>query len=867
MSGQSLTKADWFMPEKMGLNLEERRSTATLTLGPEAPAISGGDWLLDETEPGAGIVWRVKTINTQYDTNTRTATLEHIAATLQDMLMFGETKATAMRASGSTAPAGKCYAAEAIDYILSKHSLWTKGSVAAAYSTVSNPYSFNGDNLFAALETVTSSLEGCYWEFDLSAIPFKIHFRQLSQDVDSEMRMGRNITTLRRTVDTSRMYTRFYPIGKKDLHVTGNYVSRNENLYGVIEKVETDQSKTTAEELTAWANERLRKHAEPSVTVTISGQELSAATGEALDHFTINKQCRVPLPEYGTTITEKVTKLSWSDKITAPEAVTVTLANLREDLASIINNANAAGARGGRVSATEAKEDHAWIVDTEDHVAIIAEAVGGSVVMDGQEVNWSRVASILVDGNGIHQQVTEAAGDATLSKSWIDQNGQNVLAGVQQVGTLADKAVELEGRLDLEAGKASLLVTATDNRPVKTYTSVSAFPATGSASYLYYSLGNKKYYEWTNGAYSETTPGNTINRAGIVSTINEDGSSTTKILGTKVSIGGANSTVSLSDVLETLQGDVLHVKKNAYYDKEVTIANVSGAGLNLYTLNFVGSSTYTLTPPDVANMIAKAQVDSGTNTLKLWTYADKSNQNPTLSFSKAASSKVSGSWSGNTFSVSADDNGSDLPISVTPNIHHIAKDGTDDHILNTYVGEYNSTNQTWTDHGNVVKAYMVLSGMKVELNNLNQASSAGQGVVTYAEKNVGGVYDDGMAFQLGKIVPFAAPASNSPYNSRFTTTNKITENGTYYACAEGYKSRSETYDNANYSSDRYAQARAFIVDVPQTACNHTSKTLRCTSVEATHPGSTSNYYYFRLEGNYGFSAGTNYSFYRSSWPT
>lgn len=860
LSGQSLTKADWFMPEKMGLNLEERRSTATLTLGPEAPAISGGDWLLDETEPGAGIVWRVKTINTQYDTNTRTATLEHIAATLQDLLMFGETKATAMRASGSTAPAGKCYAAEAIDYILSKHSLWTKGTVAAAFQTVSNPYNFNGDNLFAALETVTSSLEGCYWEFDLSAIPFKIHFRQLSQDVDSEMRMGRNITTLRRTVDTSRMYTRFYPIGKKDLHVTGNYVSRNENLYGVIEKVETDQSKTTAEELTAWANERLRKHAEPSVTVTISGQELSAATGEALDHFTINKQCRVPLPEYGTTITEKVTKLSWSDKITAPEAVTVTLANLREDLASIINNANAAGARGGRVSATEAKEDHAWIVDTEDHVAIIAEAVGGSTVMDGQEVNWSRVASILVDGNGIHQQVTEAAGDATLSKSWIDQNGQNVLAGVQKVGTLEGKAVELEGRLDLEAGKASLLVTATDNRTVKTYTSVTAFPETGSASYLYYSLGNKKYYEWTNGAYSETTPGNTINRAGIVSTINEDGSSTTKILGTKVSIGGANSTVSLSDVLETLQGDVLHVKKNAYYDKEVTIANVSGAGLNLYTLNFVGSSTYTLTPPDVANMIAKAQVDSGTNTLKLWTYADKSNQNPTLSFSKAASSKVSGSWSGNTFSVSADDNGSDLPISVTPNIHHIAKDGTDDHILNTYVGT--NSGGTWTDHGNVVKAYLVKNGTKVELNNINQASSAGQGVVTYAEKDVTSVYDDGITFQLGKIVPFAAPASNSPYNSRFTTTNKITSNGTYYACAEGYKSHSDGYDNANYSSDRYAQARAFVVDVASTNPYPKTRTMKC--VSKTFSSSEWVYRFEITVSNEEWNTNTNYKFHHNS---
>ena len=694
LSGKSLTKADWFRPERMALNLEERKSTATLTLGPEAPEIQMGAWLLDDEEPGAGIVWRVKTVNIQYDTETRTVTLEHIANALKDLILFGETKPTDMRAQGSTAPAGKCYAAEALAYILSKHSMFTLGTVAAAYSSVSNPYNFNGENLFTALETVTGSLSDCYWSFDLSAIPFTISFLQLGSDVDSEMRMGRNITTLRKTVDTSRMYTRFYPIGKDDLHITGNYVSRNENTYGVIEKVETDQSKTTAEELTAWANERLSRHAEPNVTITISGLDLSEATGEPLDHFVINKKCRVPLPEFNTTITEKVTKLSWSDKIGAPEAVTATLANLTEDLASIINNANKASSKGGRTSAKQSKDDHAWFVDTEDHVAMIAEAVGGSVIKDGQVVNWSRVASLVVDGEGIHQRVTAAAGDATLSKSWIeqnesailqgvqdasgasswinqngtsilqgvqdatgakswvDQNGSSVTAGVAKISTLEEKDVELEGRLDLAAGQASLLVTATDNRPIKSYAKVADFPETGSASYLYYSLANKKYYEWTNGAYSETTPGNTINRAGLIATINEDGTSTTKILGNKILIGGAGSSVALSDVL-AISNNVAHFKKNVYFEKEVTIANSNDAKLNLYTLNFVGANTYTLTPPDVANMIAKASVDG--NTLKLWKYSEKNETEPSLTFSRATS--LSGAWSGRIFTVTASPQG------------------------------------------------------------------------------------------------------------------------------------------------------------------------------------------------------------------
>ena len=679
LSGQSLTKADWFRPERMGLNLEERVSTATPTLGPEAPEMTVGAWLLDEEEPGAGIVWRVKTINTQYDTNTRTVALEHICATLKDLVMFGEVKPTDMRAAGSTAPAGECYAAEALAYILSKHSLWTLGTVTSEYSSISNPYNFNGDTLFDALETVTASLEGCYWSFDLSALPFTISFLKFSDDVDSEMRAGRNIRTLRKTVDMSRMYTRFYPIGKNDLHVDGGYVSRNENLYGVIAKVETDQSIRHKSELTRWANERLRKHAEPSVTIQISGLDLSESTGEPLDRFTVNKQCRVPLPEFGTTITEKVTKLSWSDKIGEPESVNVTLANLLEDVASIINNQAKSGGRGGRTAAKDAKEDHAWIEDTEDHVAIIAEAAGGSGIYDGQDINWSRVAALVVDGNGIQQRVTIAQQDATVGKSWVEQNGATVTAGVAKISTLEEKDVELEGRLDLEAGKASLLVTATDNRPVKSYPAVANFPATGSASYLYYAIATKKYYEWKNGAYSETTPGNMINRAGIISTINEDSSSTTNILGDKVLIGFNDQQLTDEDLNTWAQSakngtgvfaKFLTVKQLTAQEITTMLANIADASIEEIKAGLVDATsvnaddevtTYALEATVLAgesgrqnaidDFVASFSISGNTLTL---TRADGTSEN----FSKATS--LSGTWSGSepkTFTVSASPQG------------------------------------------------------------------------------------------------------------------------------------------------------------------------------------------------------------------
>ena len=80
---RNLNRLDSFTPEKMAMNLEERKSTATLTLGPDQPDLGTGAWLLDDQEPGAGIVWRVKTVETQYNTKTRTVQLEHIINTLR----------------------------------------------------------------------------------------------------------------------------------------------------------------------------------------------------------------------------------------------------------------------------------------------------------------------------------------------------------------------------------------------------------------------------------------------------------------------------------------------------------------------------------------------------------------------------------------------------------------------------------------------------------------------------------------------------------------------------------------------------------------------------------------------------------------
>ena len=355
----SLTERGTLSPESFGLNLGEKDCTATVTARLEGLAVETGDWMQDTEGPGAGIVWRVRTVEMAYDTGTATLTLEHVFAALADRIIPTEIKPEDMGGSG-----GMCTAAQAVAYILSLQSDWQLGEF--DYSSVEQAYRFSGDTLRGALDTVGGTLADPLWQFDYSSYPFTLSVTRRSDTVGAELRAGRNLTGLRVTVDRSRMYTRFYPVGKNNLRLPGTgYLEKNVDLYGGIEKTETDQSKGTPSAMEAWGYERLDRHAEPSVTVTASGLDLSRATGEPLDRLVIGTVCQIPLPEYGRTVREKITKLAWRDKIADPESCTVTLANAEEDVQTILKQQSASGGRAGRTAAELNEEEGKIIGDVE----------------------------------------------------------------------------------------------------------------------------------------------------------------------------------------------------------------------------------------------------------------------------------------------------------------------------------------------------------------------------------------------------------------------------------------------------------------------------------------------------------------------
>ena len=357
-SGVNYEPRFWpFLAERFALTLTERTSQATITIGPDAPELSPGVLLQDDSGPQAGIVWRVKSVSMDYNTNTRTITCEHAINSLRDFIAFGEI--TPADITGNP-KATTCTNLEVMYYIMNKQYpdqgiggetpvLWRFGSVVGLYS---GAYSFNGDDLFSIAESVSSTMHNPWWTYDFSQKPYVFSIVEAPEDKVCQLRLDRNMKSLQVTEDRSRMYTRIWPIGRNDLKLTERYIGKNTATYGIIDHTETNENITTEADLRRWAGERLDANCEPQLTISVNALDLSGITGEELDRIKLGCRCDVVLPDYGKTCSQRVVSLRWNDTVSDQMNVQITLANVKEDVAAIISKQTKKTSSGGRSSAT-----------------------------------------------------------------------------------------------------------------------------------------------------------------------------------------------------------------------------------------------------------------------------------------------------------------------------------------------------------------------------------------------------------------------------------------------------------------------------------------------------------------------------------
>lgn len=343
-------------PVKLSLTLRlTGLSIAEMLLPPESPSIELRDLVELYDEQDTVGVFRVTQVRTD-EAGLRTIRLTHGLCTLGDSVI------PAQGFLGSVA--------EALTRLLDcQHvPLWTVGDVETP-EDLSVIFATEYTSLLEAVNALLGMLpEGYALDFDQRSAPWRLHIRALTDDPFCEGRLRRNVGSVRHQVDGSRLCTRVYPFGAEveTGRITLVPLSGSDHLdsaaaqeKGVISCTFADDLIFDVPTLQSVAELYLSRHAQPDITTVITATDLSAATGESIDHFQLGRMFRLCLPELGLTVQHRIIAINKKDVYGAPGEAVVTLANrlkqqtLTDEVAELVRLTTAGKLLGGTVTTEE----------------------------------------------------------------------------------------------------------------------------------------------------------------------------------------------------------------------------------------------------------------------------------------------------------------------------------------------------------------------------------------------------------------------------------------------------------------------------------------------------------------------------------
>lgn len=315
-------------------------STASIEL-PEDESLPARNYVEVFTSMGSAGIFRIRSPQNAYGEDTSVCELEHAIVEVGDYLV--REKIAEMMSPKA-----------AMQRIFSHYrgSRWRLGNVDALGT---NPIAvqINYENVLTAMISILEQVPSCYMTFDFSTSPWTVMVAAKGSAVGAEGRLSRNVESARIIYDDSELCTRaYYEIETTDASGEPSSEWRSLdadtiNTYGVVEREVPIGAGFTAEEALFAAQEYLRKHKKPRVSIEISGQDLSQITGESLDTFTIGKLFRLSLVDYDLTIEDVITGLSWNDVYGNPTEVTVNLADEEDTAVVYIHDIESTGGRSG----------------------------------------------------------------------------------------------------------------------------------------------------------------------------------------------------------------------------------------------------------------------------------------------------------------------------------------------------------------------------------------------------------------------------------------------------------------------------------------------------------------------------------------
>jgi phage minor structural protein len=249
---------------------------------------------------------------------------EHVLATLLDDVLFGA------HSVGNTGT----YTSEVINYVLDRQSV-KRWSLADCDFNHQYLYTWENENLLSALFSIANCfVEPYIWTFDTREINnFKLSLKlRDTSSQKGEIRYGKNLDSITKTIDPTNLCTRLYPLGYGEGDNQLNICPVNGGLpyldadtaakYGIVAKIAVDRRYQYAESLLEYGKSLLEQTKEPYLSYSV---DMSVLNGERISPGDI---VRIIDDEDGISALLPVTAVKKENS-----KVKVTIANKEQDIA------------------------------------------------------------------------------------------------------------------------------------------------------------------------------------------------------------------------------------------------------------------------------------------------------------------------------------------------------------------------------------------------------------------------------------------------------------------------------------------------------------------------------------------------------
>lgn len=427
-------------PTSVGIDLTLKPlSTATITME-DASEVEMRAYVEIYTHKGSAGVFRVSGKETGYGGETDRVSLEHGLCVLGDAVIPEE---------GEKSGKLKSVLKELIAYQTTKIGgvkAWQIGDVETDEEIT---YQYTHPNVLEAILGAVEEIQGFHFEFDQSEIPWTMHIRQDETTPSCEGRLSRNVVSAHISLDDTNLCTRVYCP-----QLTDGYIQLEDSpKWGIVSHFIGGNADISESKLKKLLRQYLRARKEPDVAVEIDGIELSEITGEPLDSFEIGKMMRLALPDYGTTVNERIESIGYEIKFIGGEMaenVHMSLKSMPVDVSFNLSSIVGASNRQASGSVRGGGGGYGGLMSSRQNLTSLLDQADGIEEINGKMTHWFNSVGVKLDGSQGDLEVFAYRRELTETNEEIHRVAL-ILEGEDGKGGLVYQ-VEQDGEWITEAG-------------------------------------------------------------------------------------------------------------------------------------------------------------------------------------------------------------------------------------------------------------------------------------------------------------------------------------------------------------------------------------------------------------------------------